>query len=50
MIYESLDQLKKNISGVLTVEKGDVTVSDETRLRETLIDDLVYSAVFIPYN
>lgn len=48
MIYESLDHLKKNISGVLTIEKDDVTVLDETRLRETLIDDLVYSAVFSP--
>jgi len=50
MIYESLDQLKKGISGVLTIEKDDVTVSDETRLRETLIDNLVYSAVFSPDN
>ncbi len=46
MIYQTIDQLKHNIAGVLTIDRGDVAISDENRLRGTLIDDLVYSAVF----
>ncbi|TFG92325.1 MAG: aldolase, partial [Syntrophobacterales bacterium] len=46
MIYETTDQLKQNIADVLKIDGGDVFVSDEKSLRDTLIDDLVYSAVF----
>ena len=48
MIYETIDQLKQGISGVLAIDTGDISVSDEQRLRGTLIDDLVYTAVFSP--
>ncbi len=46
MIYQTINQLKHNIAGVLAIDGGDVVVSDENRLRNTLIDDLVYSAIF----
>ncbi len=48
MIYRTIDQLKHNITGVLTIDGGDIVISDEKRLRDTLIDDLVYSAIFSP--
>lgn len=46
MIYENIDQLKKGVEGVLKVEGNDVKVLDEATLRDKLIDDLIYSAVF----
>jgi len=46
MIYQTIDQLKRSIAGVLTIDEADIGISDEKRLRDTLIDDLVYSAVF----
>ena len=48
MIYQTMEQLKHNITGVLIIDGGDVVISDEKRLRDTLIDDLVYSAIFSP--
>jgi len=48
MIYQAIDQLKQNIIGVLTIDKEDVVISDEKRLRDVLIDDLIYSAIFSP--
>ncbi len=46
MIYQTIDQLKQNIIDVLTIDKGDIVISDEKRLRDSLIDDLIYSAIF----
>jgi len=46
MIYQTIDQLKQNIIDVLTIDKGDIVISDEKRLRDVLIDDLIYSAIF----
>ncbi|MBN2539841.1 MAG: aldolase, partial [Deltaproteobacteria bacterium] len=48
MIYRTVDQLKQNSIDVLTIDKGDIVISDEGRLRDVLIDDLVYSAIFSP--
>ncbi|MCD6486575.1 MAG: class II fructose-bisphosphate aldolase [Syntrophobacterales bacterium] len=48
MIYNTIAQLKQNISGVLTIEREDIIISDENRLRDVLIDDLIYSAIFSP--
>jgi fructose/tagatose bisphosphate aldolase len=48
MIYDNIDLLKKAMEGVLTIEGNDVRVLDEKRLRETLIDDLIRTAVFAP--
>jgi len=50
MIYQTIDQLKQNIIDVLMIDKGDIVISDENRLRDVLIDDLIYSALFSPDN
>ena len=46
MIYDNTELLKKAGDGILAVEGADVRVMDENRLRETLIDDLIRTAVF----
>jgi len=43
---ESIDQLKKGLEGILKVSDGDVRVLDERSLQSSLIDDLVFTAVF----
>jgi fructose/tagatose bisphosphate aldolase len=48
MIYENKDQLKKGCEFVLSYAGRDVRVLDESRFREKLIDDLIYTAVFSP--
>ncbi|MEA2015021.1 MAG: class II fructose-bisphosphate aldolase [Thermodesulfobacteriota bacterium] len=48
MIYQTIDQLKRNIINVLTIDKGDVVVLNERHLKDDLIDDLIYSAIFSP--
>ena len=48
MIYESVAQLKKGVDGILKVAGDNVQVLDEKKLRDALIDDLVYAAVFSP--
>ena len=44
--YETIDQLKKGLEGILEISDGDVRVLDERRLRSSLIDDLIFTAVF----
>ena len=46
MICENIDGLKKILDGVVTVKGEGVAILDTTRLRETLIDDLIRTAVF----
>ena len=48
MICENTDMLKKALDGVLAAGERDVRIVDEKRLRETLIDDLIRTAVFAP--
>ena len=48
MIYENTDQLKRGLGGILKIAGDDVMVLDEERLRCSLIDALIYSAVFSP--
>ena len=48
MIYENKDQLKKGCEFILAYDGEDVRVLNESRFRETLIDDLIYTAVFSP--
>lgn len=48
MIYQTIDQMKQDIIDVLTIDEGDVVISNENRLRDVLIDDLIYSAIFSP--
>src|SRR5271157_1290561 len=44
--YETIDQLKEALEGILTISDGDVRVLDERSLRNSLIDHLVFTAVF----
>ncbi|MCF8053762.1 MAG: class II fructose-bisphosphate aldolase [Deltaproteobacteria bacterium] len=46
MICESINELKDNIVGVLAIRDGDVVILDEKTLRDTVIDTMVFSAVF----
>ena len=48
MICENIDTLKKALNGILATGERDVRVVDEKRLRDTLIDDLIRTAVFAP--
>lgn len=48
MIYDSLEQLNDGVRGILEIDDNRVKISDGDKLRQTLIDDLVYSAVFSP--
>lgn len=45
MIFSSTDQLRKAIEGILRIEGDNVRVLDEKKLRVSLVDHLVYSAV-----
>ena len=45
-IYENIDHLKKGIDGVLELGTTDVNVRNHAKLRDSVIDDLIYSAVF----
>ncbi|MBN1613492.1 MAG: class II fructose-bisphosphate aldolase [Deltaproteobacteria bacterium] len=46
MVFENLDQLRKGLEGILETAGDDVKVFDEEKLRGSLIDDLIYTAVF----
>jgi len=48
MIYENMDQLKKGCESILAYDGEDVRVLNESRFREKLIDDLIYTTVFSP--
>ena len=47
-IYESIAQLKEGFEGILKISDGDVKVLDGEKLRDSLIDDLIFTAVFSP--
>ena len=48
MVRATTEVLKKGIGDILTISGNDVRIVDEKRLRETLIDDLIRTAVFAP--
>ena len=48
MIFESLDQLHKGLDGILKTAGDDVRIIDGQKLRSSLIDNLIYTAVFSP--
>jgi len=48
MTFETMDQLRKGLEGILAVEGDNVIVLDDTSFRASLIDDLIYTAVFSP--
>jgi len=48
MIFDNLDQLKKGAAVAVRAEDNRVEVTDPGKLRDRVIDDLVYTAVFSP--
>ncbi len=44
--YETIEQLKKGLEGILKISDGDVRVLDEAKLRSFFIDDLIFTAIF----
>src|SRR4030065_51115 len=48
MIFENKDQLKKRCAQIIQTDGGDVRILDEAKLKNELIDDLIYTAVFSP--
>jgi hypothetical protein len=48
MIYENKDQLKEGYAQIIQIEGSDVRILDESKLKKSLIDDLIYTAVFSP--
>ena len=46
MIFENKDKLKEKCAKIIKVEGQDVTILDEAKLRNKLIDDLIYTKVF----
>ncbi len=45
-IFESITDLHKALEGIVKIDCHDVEILDEKKLREKLIDDLIYTAVF----
>ena len=48
MIFENKKQLKKGIAKILDIDGNDIRILDEAKLRDKLIDDLIYTVVFSP--
>jgi fructose/tagatose bisphosphate aldolase len=48
MIYENKNQLKKGCERVLEWDGSDIRILDEKKLKDKLIDDLIYTVVFSP--
>lgn len=48
MIYENRKQLQDACAKIIEVDGHDVSVLDEAKLKNQLIDDLIYTAVFSP--
>ena len=48
MIYENKNQLKKGCARILEVDGSDIRILNEEKLKDKLIDDLIYTAVFSP--
>jgi len=46
MIFQDIDQLKKGIGGTVEVVGANVAILNESKLRESLIDELIFTAVF----
>lgn len=46
MVFATTVMLKKAIEDILTISGNDIRITDEKRFRETLVDDLIRTAVF----
>lgn len=45
-VFKSVNELRKSLEGVVSFEGDSVKIVDEKSLRESKIDDLIYTAVF----
>ncbi len=45
-IAQSLEELNTITNGTVKIDNGEVKIIDESKLRESVIDDLIYTAVF----
>jgi fructose/tagatose bisphosphate aldolase len=45
MLYQSVEDMKSSLGGILAVQDGKLEILDDSALRETAIDQLVYNAV-----
>jgi fructose/tagatose bisphosphate aldolase len=48
MIYENKKQLNKGYARILEVDGSDIHILNEKKLKDKLIDDLIYTVVFSP--
>ena len=48
MIYEDKKQLLNECVKIVELDGNDVRILDEAKLKNELIDDLIYTAVFSP--
>ncbi len=48
MIFENKDQLKEKCAPVVKLDGRDIHILDEAKLKNELIDDLIYTKVFSP--
>lgn len=46
MIFENKDKLKEKSAKIIKVDGQDITIMDEAKFRNKLIDDLIYTKVF----
>lgn len=45
-IAKNIDELTKIVSKAVEIKEDGVDIKDENKLRDTVIDDLIYTAVF----
>ncbi len=48
MIFENKNQLKDKCAPIIKLDGSDIHILDEAKLKNELIDDLIYTAVFSP--
>jgi fructose/tagatose bisphosphate aldolase len=48
MIYENKNKFKKGCARILELDGSDIRILDEEKLKDKLIDDLIYTVVFSP--
>jgi fructose/tagatose bisphosphate aldolase len=50
MLFETMEDFRSALDGVLEVHNDEVRIIDQARFRNRTIDQLVYNAVFQPYD
>lgn len=49
-MYTTLKELKDSMQGIVKIEKQELQILDESALRTSLVDDIIYSAIFDKNN